>query len=83
MTTGVRVKAHKVCAGMTVTVTGETGEWTVLSRHPKGGHWWLHRWVETPVYSAVAKVWYTEEKWETSHAHYSQMMQVIGEVVAQ
>ena len=63
---GVRVKAHKVCAGMTVTITGESGEWTTLSRHPKGGHWWVHRWTDDDV-------------WETNHAHYTHMMQVIGE----
>jgi hypothetical protein len=61
----IRVKAHKVCAGMVVTIKGETGSWTVLSRHPKGGWWWVHRWNEL-------------DEWETSCAHYGSMEQVIS-----
>lgn len=64
----IRVKAHKVHAGMVVSVKGEEGTWTVLSRHPKGGWWWLHRWVETPGGG---------EDWKTAAAHYGHMEQVI------
>jgi hypothetical protein len=60
-----RVKAHKVSAGMRVTVKGQPGEWTVLSRHPISGHWWLHRWTD-------------KDEWQTDHAHYGHMEQIIS-----
>jgi len=60
----VRVRAHKVHAGMVVSIKGEEGTWTVLARHPIGGHWWVHRWTD-------------QDEWQTSHAHYGHMEQVI------
>ena len=73
-----RVKAHKVSAGMRVTIKGQPGEWTVLSRHPISGHWWLHRWTQTEKYHSAAGVWYTEDEWQTDHAHYGHMEQIIS-----
>jgi hypothetical protein len=61
----IRVKAHKVSAGMVVNIEGEEGSWTVLSRHPKGGWWWVHRWNE-------------QDEWQTAAAHYGSMEQVIS-----
>lgn len=62
--TGVRIPAHKVQVGMTVTIKGETGTWSVLNRHPKPGYWWVHRWTD-------------KEEWQTAAAHYRSMEQVI------
>lgn len=58
-----RIDARQVRAGMTVLVYGVPGEWTTLSRHPKAGYWWLHRWVGG--------------KWETTEAHYTAMTQIL------
>lgn len=49
---------------MTVIVTGSEFEWITLSRHPKPGYWWLHRWND-------------QDEWETSAAHYRHMEQII------
>jgi hypothetical protein len=64
--TAVRVKAHKVCVGMTVLIAGDDNEWVTLARHPVGGHWWLHRWSDTG-------------EWITDHASYRHMTQILRE----
>lgn len=55
-----------IARGMHVQVKGEDGVWTVLDRHPDKGYWWLHRW--------------SGDKWETTHAHYSALLQILVKV---
>jgi len=58
------VPARGKLHGMTVVFRGGDVTWTVLDRHPTGGHWWLHRRDALGV-------------WVTTFARYTDLEQVI------